>query len=102
MGKYYNIEEVSNFDGMVEIKVNFGEPASNDIIVTEVSEMDLSHLNGKTCLINGPASLPVAFVLAHKLLHQFTQIGIFDPKMGGYVIVSSHGGELKVGGVIRR
>lgn len=40
--------------------------------------------------VNGPASLPVAMVLEHKLSHLFEAIACFDPKLNKYVVVISH------------
>ena len=40
--------------------------------------------------INGPASLPVAMVLARKLSHLFAAIAFFDPKLNKYVVAISH------------
>jgi CRISPR-associated protein Csx3 len=47
---------------------------------------------GNIAFVNGRCSLPLAYVLAHKLLHNFANVAIFDPKLSGYVVVSSHGG----------
>lgn len=86
------------------MKVGFGEPAQNDEIVREVTgkmeELKADGLGGPLVLINGPASLPVAVVLGHHLAHQFGAIGIFDPKMAGYIISASHGSSHRVGDVI--
>lgn len=86
------------------LKVGFGEPAQNDEIVREVeaklNELKANGLGGAVALINGPASLPVAVVIGHHLAHQFGAIGVFDPKMAGYVVSASHGSGHKVGDVI--
>mgnify|MGYP001614611474 CR=1 FL=1 len=86
------------------LKVGFGEPAQNDEIVREVearlNELKGNGLGGAVVLINGPASLPVAVVLGHHLAHQFGAIGVFDPKMAGYIVSASHGSTHKVGDVI--
>ena len=86
------------------IKVGFGDPAQNDEIVTEVearlNELKANGLGGQVALINGPASLPVAVVMGHHLAHQFAAIGVFDPKMAGYIIAANHGSSWKVGDVI--
>lgn len=83
-------------------KVGFGEPAQNDEIVRAVSSRmgELAELNGSLALISGPASLPVAFVLAHGLLHRYGAVAVFDPKLGSYVVVSAHGGRCVVGELI--
>lgn len=86
------------------LTVGFCDPAQNDEIVMEVEEtmksLKASGLGGKLVLINGPASLPVAIVLGHHLAHQFGAIGVFDPKMAGYVVCISHGSDHKIGDVI--
>jgi len=83
-------------------KVGFGDPATGEAIVREVEEtfktMDLP--GGKLALINGPASLPVAVVLAHWLGHRYSALGVFDPKLSGYIVAQSHGADLRPGDVI--
>jgi len=97
----YKIEFV---DGI--LKVSFGVPAQNDQITKEamarLSEMIASEelVGGEVIRVNGPASLPVAMVLAHQLGHLFGAIACFDPKMGKYVVSIAHGGKYTVGDVI--
>ena len=55
---------------------------------------------GGVLRINGPASLPVAFVLAHAVAHVFEAIGCFDPKLNKYVVCIAHGSEYAVGDLI--
>jgi CRISPR-associated protein Csx3 len=85
-------------------RVGFGDQAQNDQIVREVegrlAELKANGLSGPLALVNGPASLPVAVMLGHALAHQYASIAIFDPKMAGYVVVLSHGGEYLAGTVI--
>lgn len=83
-------------------KVGFGDPSQNDEIVRAAqSRMDeLVGEQGELALINGPASLPAAIVVAHGLLHRFAVVAVFDPKMASYVVASSHGGAYSVGDVI--
>ena len=40
--------------------------------------------------IHGPASLPVAMALSHKLAHLFEAVAWFDPKLDKYVVAISH------------
>lgn len=88
------------------MKVNFGEPAQNDQIVRDVAgrleEMtETGELKGGVLLkINGPASLPVACVLTHKVAHIYGAISVFDPKIGKYVICITHNPAYKVGDLI--
>jgi CRISPR-associated protein Csx3 len=97
----YNIQ----LEGEV-LKIGFGEPAQNDQIVrdtaTRLDEMTAKgELKGGTLLkINGPASLPIAFVLAHKVAHIYGAVGIFDPKLGKYVISITHNPAYKLGDLV--
>lgn len=95
---YYNIELQ---DDNV-LRCGFGEPAQNDDIVRDVvnilQEMNLP--GGKIIKVNGPASLPVAMVLAHALSHRYETVGCYDPKLGSYVVAISHGPTFEVGQLI--
>ncbi|MBO3463295.1 CRISPR-associated protein Csx3 [Aetokthonos hydrillicola Thurmond2011] len=88
------------------LRVNFGEPAQNDQIVRDAAakleEMVASgELAGGSLLkINGPISIPVAFVLAHKLAHIYGAVGFYDPKLGKYVICITHNPSYKLGDLI--
>lgn len=76
------------------LRIAFGDPAQNDQIVKDATAAleTLSLEGGETVLINGPASLPVAMVIAHGVCHLFKEVACFDPKMGSYVVAISHGG----------
>ncbi|MDB9373419.1 CRISPR-associated protein Csx3 [Nodularia sphaerocarpa] len=97
----YNIEFK---DGI--LRVRFGETAQNDQIVKDAAarleEMTTSGelTGGQLLKINGPISIPVAFVLAHKLSHIYGAIGFFDPKLGKYVISITHNPAYKLGDLI--
>ncbi|MEA5619870.1 CRISPR-associated protein Csx3 [Cronbergia sp. UHCC 0137] len=97
----YNIELKEEI-----LRVSFGEPAQNDQIVKDASArleemVQLGELVGGQLLrINGPVSIPVAFVLAHKLSHIYGAIGLFDPKLGKYVISITHNPAYKLGDLI--
>lgn len=89
------------------LKLNFGEPAQNDQIVrdatTRLEELAVcGQLTGGTLLkINGPASLPVAFVIAHKVAHLYGAIAVYDPKLGNkYVVCITHTPTYKLGDLI--
>lgn len=90
-----------SLDGDV-LKVGFGDPASNDAIVKEVSaslkEMPLP--GGSLLKINGPASLPVAVVIAHAVVHLYGAVAVYDPKLGKYVVSVSHTPAFSVGDLI--
>lgn len=85
-------------------RVAFGDPAQNDEIVraaeARMVELKAAGIGGKIALVNGPASLPVAVVLAHHLIHMFGLVGVFDPKMAAYVVAASHDPTRPVGFLI--
>ena len=97
----YNIE----LDGEL-LNIGFADPAQNDQIVRDAAarldEMaESGELKGGQLLkINGPASLPVACVLVHKVAHLFGAVGVFDPKLGKYVISITHNPTYKLGDLI--
>jgi CRISPR-associated protein Csx3 len=88
------------------LRVSFGKASQNDQVVrdaaTRLEEMLSSgELSGGQLLkVNGPASIPVAFVLAHKLAHIYGAIGYFDPKLGKYVISITHNPQYNLGDLI--
>ena len=88
------------------LRVGFGDPAQNDQIArdaeTRLAEMVKSGelKGGELIRINGPASLPVACVIAHAIGHLYAAVGVFDPKLGKYVVAMSHGPTYKVGDLI--
>ncbi|ERT07709.1 CRISPR-associated family protein [Lyngbya aestuarii BL J] len=97
----YNIQMI---DGVLQI--GFGDPAQNDQIVRDAAarleEMSKTgELKGGELLrVNDPCSLPVAMTLAHKVSHLFGAVGVFDPKMGKYVISITHNPNYKLGDCI--
>jgi len=99
---YYNISlEEGNL-----LRVGFGDPAQNDQICRDAARQ-LEELvssgalaGGPVIKINGPASLPVACVIAHAVAHLYGAVAVFDPKLGKYVVAISHGPELTVGDLI--
>jgi len=99
----YNVEVVERNEKTVTLKIGFGDPAGNDEIVKDAKaavEAVSEEVMGKTVLLNGPASLPVAVVLAHALVHICPAVGVFDPKLGKYVISVSHTNAYKVGDLL--
>ncbi|MBD2456629.1 CRISPR-associated protein Csx3 [Nostoc sp. FACHB-87] len=88
------------------LRVSFGEPAQNDQIVRDAAarleEMSASGelAGGQLLKINGPISIPVAFVLAHKLAHIYGAVAFYDPKLGKYVISITHNPAYKLGDLI--
>lgn len=89
---FYKIEKEEQV-----LRIGFGEPANNDQIVKDavvrLNEMVKSGelAGGPMILLNGPASLPVAMAIAHAIAHLYKVVGVFDPKMGKYVVAISHG-----------
>lgn len=103
----YKIEKNSVFvqaTAATLLKIGFADPATNDQIVRDVEsllvEMETSNLGGELVLVNGPASLPVAVVLGHHLIHRFGAVGVFDPKLQAYVVATSHGDNWRIGDLI--
>lgn len=87
-------------------KIGFGSPAQNDQIVKD-AEARLDEMvamgelkGGDVIRVNGPASLPVAMVLAHKLAHLYQAVACFDPKLSKYVVAIAHGDKYAVGDLL--
>lgn len=86
--------------------VGFGKPAQNDQIVKDaVKCLDEMVKSGKLAggpmiKINGPASLPVAIVIAHAIGHLYETVAVFDPKLNKYVVAISHGATLQSGDLV--
>ena len=95
---------VSLVDGI--LKIGFGASAQNDQIVKDAQSGIESLINsselpgGEVLRVNGPASLPVAMVLAHKLGHLYQAVACFDPKLSKYVVAIAHGDKFTVGDLI--
>lgn len=94
-------------DGKNEIlDIGFGEPAQNDQIVRDANQrlnemINLGILEGGQVLrISGPASLPVAFVIAHGVNHLYGAIAVYDPKLQKYVVSITHSPNHKLGDLI--
>lgn len=88
------------------LKVDFGEPAQNDRIVRD-AEKRLEEMiesgeiaGGELIRINGPASVPVAMVLAHRLNHLYEAVACYDPKLLRYVVAITHGDKYHIGDLI--
>ena len=100
----YNVSVANTQENVITLKIGFDEPGSNDEIVVDAKaavEAVSEAVMGKTVLLNGPASLPVAFVLAHTLNHICPAVAIFDPKMGKYVVAVTHTSDYKVGELLQ-
>jgi CRISPR-associated protein Csx3 len=88
------------------LRVGFAEPAQNDQIVQDAAKC-LDELlssgqlaGGKLLKINGPASIPVAFVIAHKVAHLYSAIAFYDPKLASYVVCITHNPAYKLGDLV--
>lgn len=101
MSQFFNLD----LDGDV-LKVGFGSPASNDVIVKDVAgtlatmKSDGTLAGGPLLKITGPASLPVAFVIAHDVTHLYGAIAVFDPKLQKHVVAVSHNPDYAIGDLI--
>lgn len=88
------------------LRVGFEDPAENDAIVRDAVEQleamcESGELSGGPLIkINGPASLPVAVAIAHAIAHLYEVVGVFDPKLGKYVVAVSHGAAYQPGDLI--
>lgn len=92
------------------LRIGFGVSAHNDRIVRDAkARLDAliaeGALGGGPLLkVNGPASLPVAFVLAHAVGHLYSAIAVYDPKLssdpGAYVVVISHSPDYQPGDLL--
>lgn len=88
---------------VVTYTTSFGEtPATNAELVPIISKAtySLPPNYGTVGLITGKASLPVSYVLAHHLSHYHKALGVFDPKLNGFVIVTTHDRNYPLGAVI--
>ena len=107
MSAYYNVSLGEVFDLEVakgqEIKIGFGDPASNDLIVIDAiagARRVTSQVMGAVLLLNGAASLPVAVALSHEFAHIVKAIAVRDPKLDAYVVSVSHDSNFSVGSLI--
>ena len=96
------------------LRVGFNRilPAQGDRIVRDALELleqmiDSGEISGGShILIDGPQSVPVAYVIAHKLAHLYGAIAVLDPKIGTpgyktYIVTISHGStKYRVGDLI--
>lgn len=104
MSSYNIVVESVSVDGVSGsiLRLSFGTAATNaQIVVDAGAALATSEAKGgRFALLNGPASLPVAFVLCHGLAHIYGWVGVFDPKLGGYVVAVSHDPARAVGDVV--
>lgn len=86
-------------------RVSFGEPGTNVEIVVDatagITDAMQGITGGRLALISGPASLAAAVAIGHKLTHLFGAIGVFDPKLQGFVVAVSHDPSFTVGDLLQ-
>jgi CRISPR-associated protein Csx3 len=93
-----------NFEAETNIlRTAFGDPATNAEIVKE-AEARLGEIKaegglqgGPLLRINGPISLPAAFVVGHAVFHAYGAIAVWDPKLQAYVVAISHNPNYSIG-----
>lgn len=117
----------SNYSYQIELKgdvlhvgFNRNVPAQGDRIAKDALERISQMIHsgevcgGKRILIDGPQSVPAAYILSHKLVHLYEVIAVLDPKLGSkistldgairhktYIVTSVHGStEYRVGDLI--
>ena len=89
----------------LQVSFNKELTADNDTLVKDVSllldELEENASFAKGCLlINGPQSLPIAYVIAHRVAHRFATVAVADPELQAYIVVMSHGGDHRIGDLI--
>jgi CRISPR-associated protein Csx3 len=98
----YTAEVVDKSDGIVTVRLSFGEPAQNDRIVKDAVEAiaSLKLEGGKGIKLNGPCSVPAAIAIGHAVVHLFGYVAFFDPKLHQYVVCVSHDPSVRPGDLI--
>ena len=99
MGQYFRVEKVSESDGVLELKVGFGDPAQHPAILPDaVATMKaLALAGGKLVKFHGPCSVLVGMALAHEVAHLYSAVACYDPKEAKYVVCISHNPDFQVG-----
>lgn len=99
-----------NLEGDV-LKVRFGKPGNGDQLVRDAAarldEMVVSGelSGGKLLKIDGPASIAVSYLIAHKISQLYGAIAVFDPKIGKqgyktYIVAATHTPVYKLGELV--
>jgi len=105
------IERSSSFfvrleNNILLVDFNRLEQVGNDQLVKDASAgldrlIETGELQGGELLkISGPISLPVSYVISHRVSHLYKAIAVFDPKMSRYVVTSSHDPTYRVGDTV--
>jgi hypothetical protein len=73
MARYYQAEISSESAGVTTLRIDFGERASNDLIMPDAlaALSALCLAGGRGLKFDGKASLPVAMALAHEVAHLY-------------------------------
>lgn len=84
------------------MSVRFGSPAAGDQVLLAANALleSLPLGGGRLLLIHGPMTLPIAFLIAHKVVHLFANVAVFDPKLNAYLVVANHGGAHRIGDLV--
>lgn len=98
----YDIQVSKTDANTTLMNVRFGSPATGDQVLLAANALleSLPLGGGRLLLINGPMTLPIAFLIAHKVVHLFANVAVFDPKLNSYLVVANHGGPYHVGELV--
>ena len=68
----------------------------------QLAELKLSGqlVGGGLVVVDGPSTVPCAYVYSHHLGHLFGAVAHLDPKLGGFVVAISHNPGFAVGDLI--
>lgn len=88
------------------IRVCFSKGRSHAQMLKEL-EMQLNHLIASNALrygplikVQGPLSMPAAFILAHHVAHLFGAIAVFDPYLQGHVVAITQNPNYQLGDIV--
>jgi CRISPR-associated protein Csx3 len=98
----YFAEVVDRSDGVVTVRLSFGESAPNDQVVRDAVEAmkSLELEGGKGVKLSGPCSVPAAIAIGHSVAHLFGFVAFFDPKLSQFVVCVSHDPSVRLGDLI--
>jgi len=78
------------------LQINLDKP----IQPSDLTSIDFPKAQGKGLIISGRAPIWLYCYVLHYYLHLFQVIAIYDPKLGGAVIIASHSPDYKVGDIL--
>lgn len=81
------------------------KPATNQELVIFVEQqltklVEDAPMRGPLLKINGACSVPLAFVISHKVQHLYGAIAIYDPKLSGFVVSVTHNPDYQLGQLV--